>query len=338
MRQDPTARRLQGYVEHYTAAYAAQGRTVWARLGDRRLEGAGRWSEWCWLPMSEMADVQLEVLTATGLPDRERTPQVQAGLTRDVSALAALAAWRVGRGIYRLDHTLLQALWETPVRGDLPGAVLQRLPEWCVYVEAPVGITHLGAAVLGFWAHLEFDHRSGMELRLLPDLRPAAGQRLPPWFPLAVLLGGTVQEGLARYLGTPDAPAELTAWAEGAVSVLLYLCSLRAEYVGPRTPERASAQQVRRSRHAEAPTTVWEIGARLGATLRASGVGSGLESGGVGQGGRRSPRAHLRAAHWTTVWTGPRNGAQVPAARWIPPTPIMAGDGEGPAVVHPVKG
>ena len=49
----------------------------------------------------------------------------------------ALAAWRVTQGIYRFDPTTFDALWETPVTGDIPTEVLFHLPEWCVYIPTP---------------------------------------------------------------------------------------------------------------------------------------------------------------------------------------------------------
>jgi hypothetical protein len=55
----------------------------------------------------------------------------------DPMILAALCAWRMGKGVYRFDPDLLQELWETPVTGEIPGEILLHLPEWCVYLELP---------------------------------------------------------------------------------------------------------------------------------------------------------------------------------------------------------
>ena len=45
-----------------------------------------------------------------------------------IGILGALAAWRVTQGIYRFDPTTFDALWKTPVTGDIPTEVLFHLP------------------------------------------------------------------------------------------------------------------------------------------------------------------------------------------------------------------
>ena len=84
--------------------------------------------------------------------------------------LAALAAWRSTQGIYRFDPSTFDALWNTPVTGEIPTEVLYCLPEWCVFIPTP-GKTWQGSRLNGFFAHL--DHNLEMrrtELRLLLDI------------------------------------------------------------------------------------------------------------------------------------------------------------------------
>ena len=54
-----------------------------------------------------------------------------------IGILGALGAWRVTQGIYRFDPTTFDAIWKTPVTGDIPTKVLFPLPEWCVYIPTP---------------------------------------------------------------------------------------------------------------------------------------------------------------------------------------------------------
>lgn len=90
----------------------------------------------------------------------------------------ALAAWRVTQGIYRFDPTTFDALWKTPVTGDIPTEVLFHLPEWCVYIPTP-DQTWQGAMLNGFFAHLECDmNKRRIELRLVLDVTGAAGDDL----------------------------------------------------------------------------------------------------------------------------------------------------------------
>ena len=67
------------------------------------------------------------------VPNRTRLDQEVA-----VHAISALAAWRVTKGIYLFDETVFDALWSTEVQGVLPVELLQRLPEWCIYVPFPL--------------------------------------------------------------------------------------------------------------------------------------------------------------------------------------------------------
>lgn len=88
---------------------------------------------------------------------------------------------------------------------------------------------------------------------------------------------------------------------------------------------------------------MWDVGLRIGAALRRSRVAESTDEVLDLPEGRtkRSPRAHVRRAHWHTYWTGPRGKAQVRPIKWIPPLAVAFGD-EGtpdglPAVVHAVK-
>jgi hypothetical protein len=84
----------------------------------------------------------------------------------------------VTQGVYRFDPTVLDALWETPVTGDIPTEVLYHLPEWCVYVNTP-GKTWQGGSLHGFFAHLEHDvDDKRTELRFVLDVTGPGGDDL----------------------------------------------------------------------------------------------------------------------------------------------------------------
>jgi hypothetical protein len=128
------------------------------RRGDPALGG---WPDWCWLPMAGAVAV---VTSAQGPPG-------------DIARVAALAAWRLGRGVYVLDEDVaVDAVATAHQRQTIPAdQILNGLPEFCCYVVLPEvpGPHPAGAAVppRGLYVHLEFDantHRR--ELRLLLDL------------------------------------------------------------------------------------------------------------------------------------------------------------------------
>jgi hypothetical protein len=104
----------------------------------------------------------------------------------------------VTQGIYRFDPTTFDALWSTPVTGDIPTEVLYHLPEWCVYSPTP-NQTWQGSTLNGFFAHLEHDvNDRRTELRLLLDVTDVTGNEL---IVLPIHLGkGGVADGVAAMM------------------------------------------------------------------------------------------------------------------------------------------
>lgn len=295
----------------------------------------GDWPNWCWVPLAGA----MAVITK----GRDELAVECAG---DVGRVGALAAWRQTQGIYQIDDTLLGALWNTTLDGEIPVDVLYRLPEWCVYVPTPGRA--IGPLVLaGFFAHLEHDMNDGRtELRLLLDVNADGTATLIP-IPLHVWVAG----GLAAAAGRARAEAEFQARAHGVtgadaavleqaaldcaplVSLVLYLCSTAAEMRdakgGDRTPRRPRAET---TRAANAPT-VWETGFRLGPALR---VALECAQAPVGDGTHASPRPHIRRAHWHGFWSGPRDATKrVLDLLWLPPIPV--GVDEGAPIVPTVR-
>src|SRR5262245_50136983 len=69
----------------------------------------GDWPDRCFLPLAGVCAV-----VSGGRPV---APGKQ---VEHIGILGALAAWRVTQGIYRFDPTTFDALWDTPVTGDIP--------------------------------------------------------------------------------------------------------------------------------------------------------------------------------------------------------------------------
>lgn len=85
------------------------------------------WPAWCYLPLAGGMAIATQGRDPTSFQD-------PTGVVRDAATIAALSAWRPTKGVYQFHPQLLDALWGTPVTGDLPTQVLKRLPEWCVYI------------------------------------------------------------------------------------------------------------------------------------------------------------------------------------------------------------
>jgi hypothetical protein len=328
---------LHELTQRLTRHVASIGRRyphAWEQMAQfRAAKGSkelGDWPAWCWVPLAGAYAVASggHTLTAT---------DPAAG---DIGAVGALAAWRQTQGIYTVDETLLEALWDTELSGEIPVDVLYRLPEWCVYVPTP-GRAVGALPLVGFFAHLEHDMGDGRtELRLLLDTDSAPGPALVA-VPLHVWMPG----GLAAAAQRAREEAEFQARAHGMeppggsfaafeqagrdcaplVSVVLYLCSTAAE-IRDRSGTARRQHRPREARAANAPT-VWETGYAIGPALRMalSRARDAPPDGGT----HASPRPHIRRAHWHAFWTGPHDTPERKIElRWLPPIPVALERGE----------
>lgn len=278
--------------------------------------------------------------------------------------LAGLAAWRATQGIYRYDPALYGPVIETPITGDIPGELLRRLPEWCVYVETPHMTAPLAgseAPLLGVWAWLNLGKTDSLTLMLHVE----GAEQLPVGY---LPMVGTLDEALAQVdadwqeaiargksgdrLGGPamdlrvlladgDVARNYTNPARRAfepiLSLLLYLCSERPDIDGrPVKPVPKRTKLGWRFFPADKPRT-WNVGERVGAALRL-----GYEQQETGRGqidrhtGHARPRGHIRGAHWHTFLTG--EGRQQRRLRWLPPIQVNLPDINAlPATVRRVQ-
>jgi hypothetical protein len=109
--------------------------------------------------------------------------------------------WRMTKGNYRFDPTLMAAITDTPLDADVPVDVLCRLPEWCIYLELGRIPTWRGAA-RGVWLSLE---RAGTTdagpfvLQLLLDTERELGLLLSEhsMLTMAVVALGRIPSGVA---------------------------------------------------------------------------------------------------------------------------------------------
>jgi hypothetical protein len=301
------------------------------------------WPAWCWLPQAGTSSI-----VTRGSPFTDLTQTTQATI------VCALATWRMGQGIYAFDETLFTALWQTPLTGGLPTALLYHLPEYCCYVPCATPQPFEEDMTLqGFFVHLEWDltHQAA-ELCFLCDVDI-------PEDPGCCLLafsvplgGGTLEQAitasqqhalaqldaahrfaspervahLARTVSDPTLPRRHAALLSPRVSLTLYLCSTAAELrdtrgkaVRPTRPVPVRTKRGLKTFPASHPTT-WEVGWRIGPALRlaqerAHAANDEGRSGGV--------PPHLRRAHWHTFLTG--KGRTIPQVLWL--HPILVGGG-----------
>lgn len=279
------------------------------------------WPEWCFLPLAGAH----AIVTGGGF----HTPSSLDDMA--VGVVGALAAWRPTQGIYRFHTDLFEAVWDTPIEGELPIELLYHLPEWCVYIETP-GKRFSNHEIYGFFAHLEYDVNDGRsELRFLID---ASHDRV---IPIALhLVPGGIAASVERFMVHASAEKvtghDLESWellkhelaiaTSPLISLVLYLCTTAAEYRtddSERVPTKPRPTKTKRGLRHFPPNepTVWETGFRIGEALRRATSTATTGSGGA-------VRPHIRRAHWHTYWVGPKSDPTQRRAelRWLPPIPV----------------
>jgi hypothetical protein len=234
---------------------------------------------------------------------------------------------------------------ETPISGDIPCDVLQRLPEWCVYLETPEQ-KFSDEVMHGAWVHLEWDantHRQ--ELRILADIESGT-------IPIILHLGKwTIEEAMIRATSEAkkNTPPELKNLFEDPIfrmqdsiielqktvvvpvlSLLLYLCSQASEIGdGLHHPKNPEAKRVRGEMRTFPPNevTTWDVGVRMGAALRQAYKTNETYQCGT----HASPRPHIRRAHWHGFRYGPMkelDGTNIASIErkfelhWLPPIAV----------------
>lgn len=290
------------------------------------------WPAWCYAPMA----------AALPLVDGEK-PMLAA-------KFSALGAWRMTKGIYRFDSTLMEELVRTPLDAAVPVDVLLRLPEWCVYIELNAMETFRGPA-RGVWIWLEPARTQGTEcvvLTMLFDTALRPSDMLDERATVALhieLSGDSVLEALeAAYPRATAVLGALIPLAQPVISLLLYLCSSRSEISLNGVLSRPTLPvPVRTRRHGEklfpaAAPRVWDLGFRIGAELRAARALSDAQYASTG----RSVVPHIRRPHWHTFVVGPRKGVELKDRgrdiRWMPPIPVAVTDVDAmPATIYPVS-
>lgn len=323
----------------YLAAASRSYPTAWREYADfiidRGTSGLSDWPAWCHCPLAGA----YAIISGGG------AGTVPLTLAHRIGVLGALAAWRATQGIYCYDATLAAALVATPLDRALPGDVLERLPEWCPYLDLAGHVPGLAGA----WVHLEHDANTDRrELRLVLDPTSAHPGDLDALIPVPIHLPpgaslldglrsmGSTALGIAHLIGTDAATqgeiADATLDMEQVVPVLgpvislaLYLCAADAEVAGDR-PRQPPAQPRRHKgvlRYDPPPAPQeWRTGFRLGAALRDA---QAREATGTHAG----PRPHVRRAHWHTYLVGPRTD-QRRELRWLPPIPVAMGNSPTP--------
>ncbi len=301
------------------------------------------WNDACYIPIGTIMSLMYEKYSNE--------------MVLNASVLAALTPWQKTKGIYRFDKDLYHEILGMDLsQMALPTEILLRLTEWCLYIETP-SFKLNDVLMHGFFVHIEQDIATGsQELRFIRVLENL------DTYPLAMHIGNwTIEEGVQRAFEKAKKNAfEYTNMdvfevlknldeniaseiiiTKKLLSLVLYLCSESAEYARekPIRPAPVRTKLGYRIPVAEQHKQ-WEIGVRIGATIRMarqqqdSGYETYSETG-------RTVRPHIRKAHWHGYWSGSRAEDKKEerkfSVKWIPPVFVKPDVGDLPAVIKKVK-
>ncbi|MDL2257601.1 hypothetical protein LJC42_00380 [Eubacteriales bacterium OttesenSCG-928-K08] len=306
------------FVDHVQKAFPR----AWEQVERFRAYPPKPWPHWCYIPIAATYAI------ATNGANVNEAKEILATIGVQWPAMiAAAAAWRKTKGVYRFDKDLARELMEQPISGEIPVEVFLHLPEWCVYIELPDEDKYIG-----LFAHLEYDIKTqGQELRFVFLDKNEAPTTM------VLMLEKTIEkswQALLRsakeqYPDLPDIGGELD-WLIPYIQLILYLCSANADM--PPIPNPFN--RIKTGHNILPMLRTWDVGTRIGAAIRASREAPSDPAQGSLSGARHAPRAHLRRAHWHHYWVG--SGRTKLELRWIAPT--FVGDTENlPTTIRPVK-
>lgn len=338
-------------LKKYSGAFPKAWRQI-NSLREDRGKDLPFWPEWCYCPIAGSLAIVTEGSPQIGPEQISKLNEYPPGV------MAALAAWRVTKGIYRFDPDLLPEILSMPLEGKLPAEVFFTLPEWCIYVETP-GMAFLERENAGFFSYLEYDaNDQRQELRFVfvsPSLQCVMVPLHIGNWPLeesitryyAEAIKNIKQELGQSSLFPPQDKNEFIKQAKTGLipflNMLLYICSVNADFA--QRPIHPSKKPRRKGKieTANEPRT-WEVGVRVGPALRKAKAQVFLrdsELSGEEETTRISPRSHIRRAHWHHYWTGPRSKPEEQSLilKWLPPIPvgIPEEDVDIPAVIRKIN-
>ena len=265
-----------------------------------------------------------------------------------VDNLAALAAWRPGQDIFVIDPDVMEAVMATP-SGHIPTEVLGRMPFWCVYVPVPESCRYLIPLfednVPGVFFYYGIYEEPSIELRILPI-------RLDRLFPpraISLAISPefiTIQQCFDALLleeqkqDKSSLKQDTILFASRMVSVLLYIISeWEREQDKFQCPVPNMFPQPVRTRKgwrlfAAQNPHIRVVGENIGRKIRRA--AAAVEDRELTTAtGRKSPRPHVRRAHWQLYWTGRRKfkEGETPVPQkakilWKAPFGVALGDDE----------
>lgn len=266
--------------------------------------------------------------------------------------IALYSRWRTCRQVYDFDADLAMALKESEAPESMPLDALKLLPYPIQYIQAPLESSSLGGKVFdspGFFAWTDTQNdingtaHDVLFLFLVRKDRPCVRLSISlECDTVGAAVADLIQAdmdlldrfGSAGVIKQDSIYSFAKKTVTEALSLLLYLVSDNAEVDVIYKPSGNTKKNL-------SPSTIFSVGTRIGAALKAAKVRYvGREAGSADTGTVRTVATHVRSGHWHHHWHGARDSAErrlVP--HWQAPT-IVNPDGQSSdtTIIHKAKG
>lgn len=274
---------------------------------------------------------------------KERHPQNMDNFISAIPTEHAVALWRKFRTIYKIDADLCEEFADQVAGIDddeeIPADLLLNLPYPCIAVEAsPIkASTENGNIQLSgsFLLHASTMPETGKPC-LSGQFEDAFGNPVHYFLPIEGTIGESIDAlhkfHRENYDGDVSREDSILNAAPilYAAQIVLYLQSLE-----PDIQTRPVARKRGKSSGKVAkPPKMYDVGVRLGATLRRSKAAEKSTSTGTGT----KKRAHTRRGHWHHYWIGSvKSDTRKLTLRWVHPM-LVGGNQDGMATLYKIKG
>lgn len=291
------------------------------------------WPQWCYVPVS----LCMDLVSQNDISAYQNEESLI--YARKAQIISALASWRASKEIFVLDPDVEKILSEQDDTKVDP-EILLKLPYDSFYIKT--NFLDIEEGIDGFLVSLDYD-KTGNEIRftyLCKDLS---------YFELPLILNyETIQQTLDVLFEDFDNDEwvddkwnhKLWNILNSSLQFVLYILSVNAEIKENETQKKVykpsnGSTKVAKDKYSQ--IRKWDVGYRIGATIRANrAIIEQEREYRTHPGSHSSKRPHMRRGHWHNYWTGPRKGERKLVLKWVPPMFIGAKE-NAPVVYHEVK-
>lgn len=310
----------------------------------------GTWPDWCFFPATLMQEDFIRASNRQYMDDKLKT-MIADNLMNTSFYLTALHTWRHCKQVYIMDKELEEELiTDLDLNAKIPTDILRHLPYSSLYIRFSHG-PYLNC-IKGVLINLTQGRINSSDPQVY-DLFYATGltESISTQFPILIPLDKKEVTPREIYRNCWSVTPEMVRESDGnAIEVMSAIATIMqivlyciADNVD-RLPNLTQTTVYHRSNTVKdkySECMQWDVGVRVGAALRKAKEGAATDEIRIVNVGTGTPkRPHIRRAHWTHYWTGPRNKPEERKLilKWIPPIAINADFGtDNTTVIHEIK-